>query len=261
MRAVDSPVNRNRFVKTGWRRLWGVPVLILGFGGLGVLLIGWLPLAVLLLLVRGDRRARMTRQVIHQAMRLYRGWLTLIGGCRFHTAALEPLRQSKPGVVIANHPSLLDALVVLAHAPNVVCVMRAGLLKNPLLALPARLAGYLPNDNPVEMMLGGRAAIRAGCHVLLFPESSRTRRASGGSVDAFHPAAFMLAKRAEAPIHAFLFRYDSPLLGKDDPLWSPPRVPVRLSVAPLANRPSMHAEPRAEAEAWHAAYRQALEVA
>lgn len=251
----------NHSVKTGWRRLLGVPVLVLGFGGLGLLLIAWLPLAVLLLLVPGDRRAGMTRQVIHHAMRLYRGWLTLIGGCRFDTAALTQLRQSEPGVVIANHPSLLDALVVLAHAPNVVCVMRAGLLKNPLLALPARLAGYLPNDNPIEMMLGGRAAIRAGCHVLLFPESSRTSRPGERGVDAFHPAAFMLAERAEAPIHAFLFRYDSPLLGKNEPLWCPPRVPVRLSVTTFSDRPSTRAEPRGQAEAWQAAYRHALEVA
>ena len=204
----------------------------------------------------------MTRYVIHRAMRIYRGWLVLIGGCRFDTAPLDELRNRPPGVVIANHPSLLDALVVLAHAPNVVCVMRAGLLKNPLLALPARLAGYLPNDNPVEMMLGGRAALRAGCHVLLFPESSRTRRTGEGNVNAFHPAAFMLADRARVPIHAFLFRYDSPLLGKGEPLWYPPRVPVRLSVTAFTERPAAHDdEPRAEAEAWHTAYRRALEAA
>ena len=247
--------------KSGWRRLPGAPALLLGFGGLGVLLIMWLPLALLLLLVPAGRRPRMTRQVIHHAMRLYRWWLMLIGGCRFDTATLDQLRRNTPGVIIANHPSLLDALVVLAHVPNVVCVMRAGLLKNPLLALPARLAGYLPNDNPVEMMLGGRAAIRAGCHVLLFPESSRTRRPSAPNVDAFHPAAFMLAERAEAPLHAFLFRYDSPLLGKSEPLWCPPRVPVRLKVERLNHRPPVSADPHAQAESWQEAYREALEVA
>ncbi len=258
---MGPAVNASHLDRSGWRRLLGFPVLLLGFGGLGVLLIAWLPLAMLLLLVPGSRRPRMTRQLIHYAMRVYRGWLIVIGACRFHTGALDQLRHARPGVIIANHPSLLDALVVLAHAPNVVCVMRAGLLRNPLLALPARLAGYLPNDNPVEMMLGGRSAIRSGCHVLLFPEGSRTRRLKTGGVNAFHPAAFMLAERAVAPIHAYLFRYSSPLLGKNEPLRCPPNVPVRLRVETLTDRPALGGDPRGRAEAWHTAFRQALEAA
>ncbi|MCL7743802.1 1-acyl-sn-glycerol-3-phosphate acyltransferase [Guyparkeria hydrothermalis] len=247
--------------RPGWHRLLGILALLLGFGGLGLLLIVWLPLALLLLLAPGKRRPAMTRRVIHHAMRAYRGWLSLIGGCRFDTKALDELKHAQPGVIIANHPALLDALVVLAHAPNVVCVMRAGLLRNPLLALPARLAGYLPNDSPVEMMLGGRAAIRAGCHVLLFPEGSRTRGTDKGGVDPFHPAAFMLAERARAPIHAYLFRYDAPLLGKDEPLWRPPLSPVRLRVTRFADTPAPGSEPRAQARAWQTAYRHALEAA
>ena len=254
-------MNASHLDRSIWRRLLGFPALLLGFGGLGMLLIAWLPLAMLLLLVPGDRRPRMTRQLIHYAMRVYRGWLVMIGACRFRTGALGQLRDARPGVIIANHPSLLDALVVLAHAPNVVCVMRAGLLRNPLLALPARLAGYLPNDNPVEMMLGGRAAIRSGCHVLLFPEGSRTRRLDTSGVNAFHPAAFMLAARAGAPIHAYLFRYSSPLLGKNEPRWCPPNVPVRLRVEALPDRPAPGGDPRGQAEAWHTAFCQALEVA
>lgn len=215
---------------------------------------------MLLLLIPAAKRPAITRQLIHHGMRAYRGWLVLIGGCRFDTSVLDQLRRATPGVIIANHPSLLDALVVLAHAPNVVCVMRAGLLRNPLLALPARLAGYLPNDNPVAMMLGGRAAIRSGCHVLLFPEGSRTQRLDECHVNAFHPAAFMLAKHAAAPIHAYLFRYDSNLLAKGEPLWHPPRVPVRLGVVAFPHHPPSSADTRIDADAWQSAYRNALEA-
>lgn len=254
-------MNNGRPKRVWWRRLLGIPALLFGFGGLAILLVAWLPLAVLLLLLPAAKRPAITRQLIHLAMRAYRGWLVLIGGCRFDTSALDQLRRATPGVIIANHPSLLDALVVLAHAPNVVCVMRAGLLRNPLLALPARLAGYLPNDNPVAMMLGGRAAIRSGCHVLLFPEGSRTRGLDTCRVNTFHPAAFILAERSAAPIHAYLFRYDSTLLAKGEPLWYPPRVPVHLSVVTFTHRPPPEADPRADADAWQAAYRNALETA
>ncbi|HER34172.1 MAG: 1-acyl-sn-glycerol-3-phosphate acyltransferase [Halothiobacillaceae bacterium] len=258
---MGATVTANRPMQPAWRRLLGLPGLLLGFGGLGILLLAWLPLAAVLAMLPSKRRPAAARHAIHLGMRLYRGWLIGIGGCRFDTGELDHLRRATPGVVIANHPSLLDALVVLAHCPNVVCVMRAGLMRNPLLALPARLAGYLPNDNPVEMMLGGRAAIRSGCHVLLFPESSRTREPQGGRVDAFEPAAFMLAQRSEAPIHPYLFRYDSPLLAKGAPVWRPPRVPVLLSVQRLPDHPPSDGHPRRQAQAWQDVYRLALEVA
>lgn len=234
--------------------------LILGHGALALLLIGWLPLALVLLPLPRRARGIATRQVIHRAMRGYRRWLGLIGALRFDTAALDTLRSAPPGVIVANHPSLLDALVVLSHAPNVVCVMRAGLLRNPFFALPARLAGYLPNDNPVDMMLGGRHAIRDGCHVLLFPEGSRTPPDSDEPVAAFHPAPFMLARRSRAPLHAFVFRYARPFLAKGHTFWGAPRLPVSLQVAPLdrPGDPSVETDPHRAARAWHHVYCQQL---
>ncbi|MFI9651849.1 lysophospholipid acyltransferase family protein [Guyparkeria sp. GHLCS8-2] len=209
----------------------------LGHGGLALLLIGWMPIALVIVFLPRPTRRAAARQMIHHAMRAYRLWLTLIGVLRIDSRALDTLRDAPAGVIVANHPSLLDALIVLSHAPNVVCVMRAGLLRNPLFALPARLAGYLPNDHPVEMMLGAREAIRNGCHVLLFPEGSRSPTGTDKATGPFHPAPFMLARRARAPLHAFVFRYDHPLLTKALPVWQLPVLPVHLHVDALRNMP------------------------
>lgn len=223
----------------------------LGHGGLAVLLIGWLPVALVVALLPRAAREPLARRIIHHAMQGYRGWLVMIGALRVDTRALGALRDRPAGVVIANHPSVLDALIVLSHAPNVVCVMRAGLLRNPLFALPARLAGYLPNDHALEMMLGARKAIRGGCHVLLFPEGSRSASNAAGGLGPFHPAPFMLARAAGAPLHAFVFDYDRPLLTKGQPAWHLPDLPVRLRIRPLKSPPECNDRtPQQAAAAW-----------
>ena len=234
--------------------------LFLGHGGLAVILVAWLPLALVLLPMPRARRQRAMRRLIHHAMRAYRHWLGWIGAVRFETRALNALRDAPPGVIIANHPSLLDALVVLSHVPDVVCVMRAGILRNPFFALPARLAGYLPNDDAVEMMLGARRAIRGGCHVLLFPEGSRSPLTTTPPLRAFHPAPFMLVRRTGAPLHAWLFRYDRPFLAKGWPGSYLPALPIRLVVTPMTPRPATTADdPREMAAAWRARYARAIQ--
>ncbi len=233
--------------------------LLLGHGGLAVILIIWLPLVLVLLPLPRERRQRTMRRLIHHAMRAYRHWLRWIGALHFETRSLDALRDAPPGVIIANHPSLLDALVVLSHVPEVVCVMRAGILRNPFFALPARLAGYLPNDDAVEMMLGARQAIRDGSHVLLFPEGSRSPLAAAPPLRPFHPAPFMLVRRTGAPLHPWLFRYERPFLAKDQPGSYLPALPIRLTVIPIEPLPEhMATEPRELADAWRALYARAI---
>ncbi len=233
--------------------------LLLGHGGLAVILIIWLPLVLVLLPVPRERRQRTTRRLIHHAMRAYRHWLGRIGALQFETRSLDALRDAPPGVIVANHPSLLDALVVLSHVPEVVCVMRAGILRNPFFALPARLAGYLPNDDAVEMMLGARRAIRGGCHVLLFPEGSRSPLTAAPPLRPFHPAPFMLAHRTGASLHPWLFRYDRPFLAKGQPGSYLPVLPIRLIVTPMAPLSEhMGTDPREMAAAWRCHYARAF---
>ncbi|WP_322520353.1 lysophospholipid acyltransferase family protein [Guyparkeria halophila] len=233
------------------RALHRVIAVPLGHGGLAVLLIGWLPLALMVALLPGPTRRLAARRIIHHAMRAYRLWLVTIGALRVDSRPLDTLKRAPAGVIVANHPSLLDALIVLAHAPNIICVMRAGLLRNPLFALPARLAGYLPNDHALDMMLGARAAIRSGCHVLMFPEGSRSPGDDAAGLGPFQPAPFMLARQAGAPLHAFVFRYDRPLLTKQTPAWQLPKLPVRLRVERLAVHPDLlESNPHRAATAW-----------
>ena len=235
---------------------------LLGHGGLALLLIGWVPIALVIAMLPPPHRRAAARRMIHHAMHAYRVWLTLIGVLRVDSRALDMLREAPAGVIVANHPSLLDALIVLSHAPNIVCVMRAGLLRNPLFALPARLAGYLPNDHPVEMMLGAREAIRSGCHLLLFPEGSRTPADRDKATGRFHPAPFMLAGRAGVPLHAFVFRYDPPLLTKERPVWHLPVLPVHLQVDSLNNVPdaTRDQDPHQTARDWQRCFEQQLDT-
>jgi 1-acyl-sn-glycerol-3-phosphate acyltransferase len=161
------------------------------------------------------------------AFRFYLGFLSTCCACRFDLDALDELVPQGPLIVVANHPSLLDAVLIISRLPNAVCIMKAALLHNPLLGVAARLAGYVSNLGPVEMVLQARRALDQGAQLLVFPEGSRT---SDFPVDTCSSSAGVLARAAGVPVQALLIECSTPYLGKHWPLLGPPRLPLHFRV-------------------------------
>ena len=146
-----------------------------GLGFLALICLLWLPFALILhpLLPRRHGQ-RLGRFAIMAGFRAYLGFLTVCCACRFELSALDGLRHEGPLIVVANHPSLLDAVMILSRLPNAVCVMKAALMDNILFGAAARLARYIRNDAPVNLILDAREELRQGAQLLIFPEGTRT---------------------------------------------------------------------------------------
>lgn len=201
--------------------------MVVGLGLLGLLCLGWLPFALALLTLRGQWRRRLARRMHSRVFRFYLAFLARFCACRFDLDALDALPQQGPLVVVANHPSLLDAVLIISRLPNMVCIMKASLLRNPLLGAAAQLAGYISNAGPLEMMLSARAAMDKGAQLLVFPEGSRTRNFP---IDPCLPSACMLARAAGVPVQTLLIECSTPYLGKAWPLLHRPKLPLHFRV-------------------------------
>jgi 1-acyl-sn-glycerol-3-phosphate acyltransferase len=202
--------------------------MALGLGFLGLLCLAWLPFAAILNMLLPRRWGRpIGRGLIMLAFRVYLRFLSLFCACRFDLAALDALRRDGPLVLAANHPSLLDAVMILSRLPNAVCIMKAALMDNVLLGAAARLACYIPNDAPLEMVRRARQELSEGAHLLLFPEGTRTRTFP---IDTCTPGAGLIAGRAKVPVQTLLIDFSSPYLGKAWPLFRKPELPLRFSI-------------------------------
>jgi 1-acyl-sn-glycerol-3-phosphate acyltransferase len=168
--------------------------------------------------------ARCGRHGIRCGFRLYVEALRRLGAYRIDVRCLDTLRGGPPVVLAPNHPSLIDALMIIAHDPNIVCVMRSELMNNVFLGAGARLARYIPNDSPRAMIGAAIAELRRGGVVLLFPGGTRTIRAP---INPLTASVGMIARHAQVPVQTLLIEQDSPYLGKG---WSPFRRPAALPI-------------------------------
>lgn len=216
---------------SGWGRvLWTAYeylAMVLGLGALALICLFWLPFALLCSVLPRRAGTFVGRMAIMIGFRLYLGFLSLFCACRFDLSALDALRREGPLVLVANHPSLLDVVLIASRLPNAVCIMKAALMDNVLFGAAARLARYIRNDSPVRMVRGASRELHRGAHLVIFPEGSRTRNFP---FDACTNAASLVACHAQVPVQTLLIEFSSPYLGKAWPLFRKPDLPLRFSI-------------------------------
>lgn len=202
--------------------------LLLGFGMLAVLCAIWLPFAFVFHTVLPKRAGHLLgRLVIRMGLSFYLFFLTAFCGCRFKLNLESGIDLKGASILIANHPSLLDAVIFLARVPNTICVMKASLLENPLLGAAARLAGFIRNADPFSLLAYAKEAVGEDANLLLFPEGTRT---SGHGHISLNQSPALLASRLNLPIRTFFLRYDQPFLSKHRKLNALPSLPMTISL-------------------------------
>ena len=87
----------------------------------------------------------------------------------------DALSQIKSKVVIANHPSILDVVILFSLVPNADCIVKGDLINNKFISLIVRNL-YIPNNIPFENQLEqAKNSMDEGNNLIIFPEGTRSR--------------------------------------------------------------------------------------
>jgi 1-acyl-sn-glycerol-3-phosphate acyltransferase len=195
------------------------------FGGGGVLAVG---LIVLSPLIPGNRQER-TQRCIRGIFRGYLWMLKFLGMLTLCVDGKEMLAAGGGRIVIANHPSLLDVVALMALIPRAQCIVKHQLWNHWFLGRLMRTAGYIRNDLDPELLVDAcRLALADRRSLIIFPEGTRT--ILGGGVH-FHRGFANIATLTGAPIQTVVISCRPNVLYKGEPWWRvPPAKPVlRLS--------------------------------
>jgi 1-acyl-sn-glycerol-3-phosphate acyltransferase len=188
-----------------------------------------LPIRLALTRQRGERDL-LAQRMVQRAMRAYLRIGERLGVWSLESQGAERLRQG-PALVVANHPTLLDAVLLLAHMPQADCVAKRAAWDNPFLRSVVSAAAYIPNDDGEALIASCCARIAAGRNVILFPEGTRSPDVG---LQPFRRGAAHIALRTGCEVVPVLLRCDPPSLKKGRPWYALPdeRMRFRLEVDP-----------------------------
>ena len=168
---------------------------------LGIIVIVWVPLVFVVWVITAPfDEGRYWPGLVFRRLCVLHQWLNPLWTFRTSGVTLDNPRN--PYVVVSNHESFVDMLLI-SHLPwEMKWLSKKSIFKIPLLGWLMRMAG------DVELIRGNRESIVSamkGCgdrlgrnvSVMLFPEGTRTR---DGSLGEFKDGAFRLAIDHQVPI-------------------------------------------------------------
>ncbi|MCC7461674.1 MAG: 1-acyl-sn-glycerol-3-phosphate acyltransferase [Gammaproteobacteria bacterium] len=210
----------------GWRLVGtGLSFAVMGVGGLilGVVAAGGVRLAVR----DPQRRARLARRLVSRLFRAFVWFMNTVGVLRWSVEGLEHWPRERGVLVVANHPTLIDVVFLIALLDGADCVVKARVLSNPFWGLITRTADYVSNEDLGTLLAEVAVRLQAGRTVIVFPEGTRTEP---GAEPAFGPLASLIAVRTGCPLMPVLITCSPPTLHKHLPWYRIPerRVDLRL---------------------------------
>ncbi len=147
---------------------------VFGLGTL-VLVIIFFPIMCLLFHPK-ERFKKYGRRFVSASMRFFISIMHFIGIVDLKTDNTENYRHLSSKIVVANHPSLLDVVMLLSLIPNADCIVNTDLNRNFIVRGVVRCL-YILNSLDLESIFQAcTESLKQGNCLIIFPEGTRTPR-------------------------------------------------------------------------------------
>ncbi len=147
----------------------------------------------------------------------------------------ENLDFSKPSILILNHSSFLDILLVLQLHPKLVIMVKKWVYYSPFFGIIIRYAGYVYIKNDSSTNLNDiQDRINDGYSIAIFPEGTRS---ANGEFNRFHKGAFHVAKELSLDIQPIVITGVHEVNSKNDILIKSGHIVMNALPRVLASDP------------------------
>ena len=216
--------------------LWRVGATGFSFAsfGIGGVAIGGLVAPLVNLSTRNpDLRQQREQKVIKHSFKGFTEMMVKLGIMTYDIEGLEKLQHSQQELVIANHPTLVDVVVLIGLMEQANCVVKQALWSNPFTKGPVQSAGYILNAGSEQFIHDCVEKLRQdqAASLLIFPEGTRT--AKGELLNEFQRGAANIAIRANVPIRPVLISCTPSTLTKNEKWYHIPSQPFHIQVKVL----------------------------
>lgn len=203
------------------------------FGAGGVVIALVISPTVQLLTRDPEARHVLAQKTIKYSFRSFVEMMRTLGIMTYDIQDVEKLENSYGELIVANHPTLIDVVMLIAFLPQANCVVKQSLWTNPFTRGAVRSAGYILNrgsEQFIEDCVEKLSADQAGS-LVIFPEGTRTEK--GELLNKFQRGASNIAVRASVPLRPVVIRCTPSTLTKNEKWYRIPKQPFHMELKVL----------------------------
>ena len=143
-----------------------------------------------------------------------RGLIKMMFNVRKRYINLSLFDIRKPSMIIANHQSFLDIILILALHPKIVLMTNNWVWNSPIFGRIVRFADFYPADAGAENSIDPLKSItEKGYSIMVFPEGTRS---TSGKLGRFKKGAFYIAEKLQLDIIPIVFHGTGDCIQKKD---------------------------------------------
>ncbi|RCU52780.1 1-acyl-sn-glycerol-3-phosphate acyltransferase [Corallincola holothuriorum] len=199
----------------------------LSFGLGGFLLTIFVFPAIYLIAPKPARRRNLTQSTISKAFLFFTRVMQHLGVMELSTQGIEALKLQRGAIIVANHPSLIDIVLLGAMMERFDCIVKQKLWQHPLLGGVMRAAGFIPNNAGESVIQTCQSHLQEGRNIVIFPEGTRTVPAQPLKLQR---GAAQIALRTGAPIRLVHITCVPTTLAKNEPWYNVPTIKPHFSL-------------------------------
>jgi len=150
----------------------GICFTLFGIGGL-LLSITVFPLLHLVPMGKAWR-TETARALIQVSFQLFVWFMQFCGVLHMQLIDAHKLQNLQSCLVIANHPTLIDVVILVSLMRNCDCVVKESLWRNPFLRGVVSAADYISNSDSDQLIDACASVLKQGGTLIVFPEGTRS---------------------------------------------------------------------------------------
>ncbi len=158
-------------------RLWRSFIGVLGFTffGFGAGVISFIIFPYIHFFLPENKQKKAYSEVVHRAWNFFIRLLIKIRLVNIEISDKDKLRNLSGKVIVANHPTFIDIVILIGLIPNSTCLAKKATLKNPFFRNIVKSI-YIINDIDLEKLKEDSAKyLSEGFNIVIFPSGTRTK--------------------------------------------------------------------------------------
>lgn len=166
--------NIMNYLNICWR-LFATAFGFMLFGLYGLFILSMLWFTLIKLFIWNKKKQKVVAQKsISFNFKIFLWVIRLLGIIKYQFVGLEKLKHDDNCLIVANHPSLLDVVLLASVMPCCDCLVKGALLKNVFIRRIIKTAGYILNEQSDQILLQCQQIFDNGGRILIFPEGTRS---------------------------------------------------------------------------------------